>query len=84
MGAASVVKTSTVGTVEAGAVGTAKKGAENATGMGATSVAGAGISMPTTIPSPSKVSTSKEIGVQMKRKYKKKKGKEQGRKDTHP
>ena len=44
-------------------------------GIVATGVAGAVIPTPAIIPGPSKVSASKEIGVQMKRKYKKK-GKE--------
>ena len=69
MGAASVAETSTVGTTEAGVVGTAERGAESATGMGATGVVGAGISTPTAILGPSKVSANKEIGMQMKRKY---------------
>ena len=73
MGAASVAETSTVGTTKAGAVGTAEKGAESVTGMGTTGVAGAGISTPAAIPGPSKVSASREIGVQMKCKYNKKK-----------
>ena len=70
MGAAGVAETSIVGTTEAGAVGTAGKGAEGATGMDATGMAGAFISTPAAILGPSKVSASKEIGVQMKRKYK--------------
>ena len=73
MGAASVAETSIVGTTEAGAVGTAEKGAESAIGMDATGVVGAGISTPAAIPGPSKVSASREIGVQIKHKYNKKK-----------
>ena len=69
MGAAGVVETSIIRTAEAGAVGTAEKGVEGATGTGATGVAGAGIPIPAAIPGPSKVSASREIGVQMKRKY---------------
>ena len=68
IGAAGVVETSIVGTTEAGAVGTAEKGAEGAAGIGATSVARAVIPMLAAIPSSSKVSASKEIGMQMKRK----------------
>ena len=71
MGAVGVAETSTVGTAEAGAVGTAEEGAEGAVGIGATGVAGAFISTPAAILGPSKVSASKEIGVQMKHKYKK-------------
>ena len=88
MGAAGVAETSIVGTAEAGAVGTAEKCAKGATGMGVTGVARVGIPTPVAILGPSKVSASKEIGVQMKHKYikkeKKEKGKEQGRKDTYP
>ena len=69
MRAASVAETSTVGAAEAGAVGTTKKGVEGATGMGATGVARADIPIPIAIPGPSKVSASKEIGIQMTRKY---------------
>ena len=86
MGAAGVAETSTVGTAEAGAVGTAEKCAKGATGMGVTGVARVGIPTPVAILGPSKVSASKEIGVQMKRKYKKKKkrGKSRGGKiHTH-
>ena len=71
MEAVGVAETSTVGTAEAGAVGTAEEGAEGAVGIGATGVAGAFISTPAAILGPSKVSASKEIGVQMKHKYKK-------------
>ena len=84
MGAVGVAETSVVGTAKAGAVGTAQKGAEGATGIGATGVAGAVIPTPAAIPGPSKVSASKEIGVQMKRKYKKRRGKSKGGKiHTH-
>ena len=80
MGAVGVVETSTVGTAEAGAMGTAEEGVEGAAGIGTTAVAGAVISMPAAIPGPSKVFASREIGVQMKRKYQKQKKK----KDTYP
>ena len=76
MGATGVAETSTVGTVEAGVVGTAEKGVEGAAGIGATGVAGAVIPMPATISGPSEVSASREIGVQMKRKYNQKKKRE--------
>ena len=69
MGAAGVAETSTIGTAEAGAVGTAEKNAEGAKGMGAVGVAEASIPTPAAIPGPSKVSASREIGVQMKCKY---------------
>ena len=69
MGAAGVAETSTIGTAEAGAVGTAEKGTEGTTGMAITSAAGAGIPTPAAIPGPSKLSASREIGVQMKCKY---------------
>ena len=68
-GTAGVAETSTVGTAKAGAIGTTEKGAEGAAGTGATGVVGAGIPTPATIPDPSKVSASREIGVQMKCKY---------------
>ena len=68
MGAAGIAETSAVGTAEAGVVGTAEKGAEGAAGIGATGVVGAVIPTPATIPGPSNVSASEEIGVQMKRK----------------
>ena len=69
----SVAETSTISTTEAGVVGMAKKGAEGAAGIGDTCVAGAVIPTPVAIPGPSKVFASREIGVQMKRKYNKKK-----------
>ena len=68
-----VAETSTAGTEEAGVVGTAETGAEGAAGIGAMGVARAVIPTPTTISSPSEVSTSGEISMQMKRKYNKKK-----------
>ena len=52
-----------------GAVDTAEKCAESAVGMGATGMAGAGIPMPAATLGPSKVSASRELGIQMKRKY---------------
>ena len=67
MGPAGTAETSTVGTTETGVVGTIEKGAESAAGMDATNMVGAGI--PTPAPGPSKVSVSREIGIQMKRKY---------------
>ena len=86
MGAAGAAETSTVGTAEAEVVGTAEKGAEGTARIGATGVAGAVISTPAAIPDPSEVSASKEIGVQMKRKYKNKKNKKRrggGKIHTH-
>ena len=73
MGAVGIAETSTVGTEEAGVVGTAETGAEGAAGIGTTGVAGAVIPTPAAISGPSEVSASREIGVQMKRKYNKKK-----------
>ena len=73
MGAAGIAETSTVGTEKAGVVGTAETGAEGAAGIDTTGVARAVISTPAAIPDPSKVSANREIGVQMKRKYNKKK-----------
>ena len=85
MGATGVAETSTVGTVEAGVVGTAETGTEGAVGIGATGVARAVIPTPTAISGLSEVSASREIGVQVKHKYNKKKKKnDKGRKDTYP
>ena len=64
-----MAETNIVGIVEIGVVGTIETGAKVVVGMGATGMVGVGIPMPTATPSPSKVSTSKEIGIQMKRKY---------------
>ena len=75
MGAASAAETSTLGTADAGVVGTAEKGAEGAAGIGTAGVGGAVIPTPAAIPGPSEVSASREIGVQMKRKYNTKKKK---------
>ena len=69
MGATGTAKTSTVGTAETGAMGMAEKGAKSAAGIGVTGMAGAGIPTPTATLGPSKVSASREIGIQMKRKY---------------
>ena len=72
MGAAGVAETNTAGTEEAGVVGTVETGVEGATGIGATGVAGAIIPTPAAISSPSEVSPSREIGVQVKHKHNKK------------
>ena len=61
MGAVGTAKTITMGTTETGAVGTIEIGAEDAAGM-----AEAGIPTPAATPDPSKVSTNREIGIQMK------------------
>ena len=79
MGAADVVEKSTVGKAEAGAVGTVEKDAEGVTRMGAMGVAGAGIPTPDAILGLLKVSAIKEIGMQMKCKYKKRKKKKRER-----
>ena len=84
MGAAGIVETSTVGTEEAGVVGTAETGAEGAAGIGTTGVAGAVIPTPATISGPSEVSASREITMQMKRKYNQKKKNKKGKRDTYP
>lgn len=72
MGATGVAETSTVGTAKAGVVGTAETGTEGAAGIGATGVARAVIPTPAAISSPSEVSASGGIGVQVKHKYNKK------------
>ena len=69
MGPAGTAETSTVGTTETGVVGTVEKGAESAAGMDTTDMVGAGIPTPAATPGPSKVSASRDIGIQMKRKY---------------
>ena len=71
MGATGVAETNTVGTAEAGVVGTAETGAESAAGIGATGVVGAVIPTPAAISGLLEVSTSREISMQMKCKYKK-------------
>ena len=71
MGATGVAGKGTAGTEETGAVGTAKTGTEGAARIGTTGAAGAVIPTPAAIFDPSKVSTSGEISMQMKRKYKK-------------
>ena len=69
MGAVGAAETSTVGTAEAGAVGTVEKGAEGTTGTGATGMVAADIPTLAVTLGPSKVSASREVGVQMKHKY---------------
>ena len=62
MGAVGMAETSTVGTAEASAEGTTR--------MGVTGMVEAGIPTPAATPGPSKVSASKEIGIQIRRKNK--------------
>ena len=69
MGAAGTAETNTVGTAETGAVGMVEKGAESAAGMGATGMVGAVIPTPVVNLGTSKISASREIGIQMKHKY---------------
>ena len=51
------------GTAETSTVGTTETGAEGMTGIGATGMAGVGIPTSAAIPSPSKVSANREIGI---------------------
>ena len=51
---------------ETSTVGMAETGVEGTVGLGAIGMAGAGIPTSAVIPSPSKVSTNREIGIQIK------------------